>query len=227
MNFNNVKVDQIEEQNIIGSYNFSTPMVYTLVSPIQILKDNLYQSKSFKLNSNDLFSSKTNFDNNLSESENQNHDKYSKIVSENDLLNLENNFYYRDLSESSTSNINKSKYSLQNFENHYEDNVNGDVDFNHGNISNNSDNVNNLINKSATFQSKNNYSSIKLNQESYSTKQFRDPYFQRVKLKNKSSSSYIYERRGATTKNILNQIDTLESNLQINGRYLEFVEVKS
>ena len=62
-------------------------MVFTLVSPIQMLKDNLFKSKSSKSYKNNLknslVSASINFDSNLME--NRIDMKFSKILSENDL----------------------------------------------------------------------------------------------------------------------------------------------
>ena len=200
-------------------------MVFKKVSPVKILNENLFKDKLTKaidINlKNSSMNNMNNFDKSLSESNNKQNEKFSKILSENDLLRLGNSFYDKNLNDHSKNSINKSKYSLQNFnfENNKNDYLNGDVDFNGCDLSNNSDDVNNSI-KSATSQSNRKNKPLKINKPNYLTKQFKDPYFQRMKSKNRSASSYIYERKATSTKNI--RINLLENDLQIDGRHLLF-----
>ncbi len=194
-------------------------MVFTLVSPIQMLKDNLFKSKSSKSYKNNLknslVSASINFDSNLME--NRIDMKFSKILSENDLLGFEHNF-------SNNNNLNKysnnkSNYSLQNdiIETNKNEYMDGDVDFNILNASINSEEASNRIQNSGSSQLKHENGSTIFNQTTLSTKQFKDPYFQRAKSRSRNASSYIYERKGASTKNILNQIETMENNFRPNG----------
>jgi hypothetical protein len=217
LNSENVKTDSTVKQPIV-SYRFF-PMVFTLVSPIQMLKDNLFKSKSSKSYKNNLKNSlgsaSIDFDNNLLE--NRIDTKYSKILSENDLFDLEHNFN-KNTNLNKYSN-NKSNYSLQNdiIETNKNEYMDGDVDFNILNTSINSEEARNRMQNSGASQLKHENSSIMFNQTTLSVKQFKDPYFQRAKSRSRNASSYIYERKGTSTKNILNQIETLENNFRTNN----------
>ena len=198
-----------------------------------MLKNSLTRRKNSKLASNNnLKNSLTSA--NIDEMQELNF-RSSKIMSENDLLTCTENrqFFQKNATSKSdmelndpvvptaTAQLNHNTYGI-----YFSDNVLdkdkdesarlNDIDFN-CNIDNRHQPTSvSTVSDVNGFRNRNNSLNI-VNQSASSTFLPKDRYFQRLKSKRRSASSYIYERRNTSTKSILNQIEYLQPRLQING----------
>lgn len=212
--FNN----DIHTNDMHHTLRVSASMTFNVASPIQMITENIKQAASHgHLKTSLTSTSGFSLDDIQSESRSLTNFRSLKVLSANDLLNCETMFYKTGDSKSEMS-LNENGvdslgiYTSDDFLDKTRKIVYGDVDFN--SIKNE-----NKTSKSAVYQFKHLIKTPNISQSTSTAFLFKERYFKRMKSKRKSTSSYIYGRKFSSSKNILNQIEALQSH---NGLVFEF-----